>query len=97
MYFVFNNPTDMTITEISGTQHELKNVLRISMSPIGTNQFTLRVEYLAKEGPLGTTVPDCVLLALIDYGEYQHIENICNQYLDPESVHEGVQKSIEDE
>ena len=81
MYFVFQEPTDIEINEISGTKHQLKNVLKISMGPMGTNQFTLRVEYLALENPFSTTVPDCVLLALIDHEESQRIERICNNSL----------------
>ena len=78
MFHVFENPTDMTITEVSGTQHELKNVIRISISPMMSN-FKLRVEYSALENPaISTTVPDCILLALIDQEEVQRIENVCN-------------------
>lgn len=94
MYFVFQAPIDLEITEVSGRQHEIKNVTSVSMSPMGTNQFTLRVEYNAVNTPFYATVPGCVLLALIDYAEVQRIEKIYNDLLENGEAVKRMQKSI---
>ena len=45
MLFVWHDPIDITITEVGGTQHEIKRASRIAADYRGNDQFTLRVEY----------------------------------------------------
>ena len=75
MLFIWNDPVDITITEVSGIQHEIKKASRISINHRNFDQFTIRVEYYAAGDKRGVDMK-CVLLGLIDWKEFQRIQRI---------------------
>ena len=75
MLFIWHNPVDITITEVSGTQHEIKEASRISIDHRNFDQFTIRVEYYTVEDKHGVDMKG-VLLGLINWKEFQRIQRI---------------------
>ncbi|MDD9974765.1 MAG: hypothetical protein OXU27_12205 [Candidatus Poribacteria bacterium] len=80
MLFIWHDPVDITITEVSGTQHEIKKASRISIDHRNFDQFTIRVESYAMGDKHGVDVK-CVLSGLINWKEFQRIQRIFeNEY-----------------
>ena len=75
MLFIWHDPVDITITEVSGTQHEIKKASRISIDHRNFDQFTIRVEYHAVGDKHGVDMK-CVLLGLINWKEFQRVQRI---------------------
>lgn len=75
MLFIWHDPVDITITEVSGTQHQIEKASRISIDHKNFDQFTIRVEYYAVGDKHGVDVK-CVLLGLINWKELQRIQRI---------------------
>ena len=67
MLFEYEKPVDMTIQEISGTQHHLRNIFKISILIHDTDCYKIIVDYNAPEGtPMERT-------GIIDTRERQRI------------------------
>ena len=80
MLFIWHDPIDITITEVSGTQHEIKKASRISIDHRNFDQFNIRVESYAGGDKHGVDMKD-VLLGLINWKEFQRIQRIFeNEY-----------------
>ena len=75
MLFVWHDPVDITITEISGSQHEIKKASRISIDHRNLDRFTIRIEYSTVGGKHDFDMK-CVFLGLINWEEVQRIQQI---------------------
>ncbi len=75
MLFIWHNPIDIIITEVSGTQHEIKKASRISIDHKNFDQFTIQVEYYVVGDKHGVDMKS-VLLGLINWKEFQRIQRI---------------------
>ena len=94
MLFSLDPPAEITITEVSGAKHDLKNVSKISIEPRGNDLFALRVEY--SSGNDNTL--ESILFGLIDWDEATRIKQICQTDSDNKDKlqAEGRQKTIDD-
>ena len=76
MIFLFDNPVDIHIVEVSSSYHEIKSVSKISIDYRGVDRFTIRVGYSSGED---SNYLESVFLGLIDAKEASRLKSFLQE------------------